>query len=988
MGIRSWLRTWNARQTRAGVPPARRRRRPAVEQLENRITPFGTLVNSALDVTALDGVVTLREAIEAVNNNTATELGHTDNLLVFDEALRGETITLTQGQLTITADMSINILGFEGDALTIDAGGQSRVFQVGIESRVQVAAPTVTLAYLTITGGETTGSGGGILNRGTLTVLRSKIEDNHADLAGGGIANSGSLTIDGSRVRNNGAEKVGGGVFNLGTLTVMASTINGNTAADHGGGVGNDSGGTATVVNSTLFANAANEDGGGIYNAHDATLAVTNSTIARNIADRNRFEGGDGGGIFNASEVFPFPRSGDVTLNNTIVAGNFVRRGAVGFVGPLSDLSAGVFGRFRGAHNLVGDPATAGGLSHGVAGNIVGLPNGLNPRLPLDERSILKIDLRQSGGPTPTIPLSEFGKFGRQAQDAGDNVLAVDQNGNPLLYDQRGEGFPRIGGRAVDIGAYEPSMGRFHFNIAYAGGSVLDGSLLPAFTALPEIVSADFVLDDPIQANGIIQLHSVVAARLTFGDATWTENELEEFSATVDPTTGAVSALTYRFGAIDTTTLLSGTLSNFPLTISGTDRATGEAFTYQYAESTPTLTVLDGPAGAPVIVTGATPQPQPVATGEGLAPFADVLIADADSLVLTVTVALGDPAGGTLTNLGGFTDEGNGVYRFTGDPTDATTALRGLTFVPAANQVAPGSTVLTTFTITADDGTNPPVTNDAVSVLATETNDPPQDVGLSGGTVAENSPAGTVVGTLSTLDPDAGDSHTYTLADDAGGRFVVAGDEVRVAAGAVLDFEADPSHTVRVRATDEAGESFEKDLVIALTNVSELTGFDVQHGQTQRSFVRHVDLTFAGAADVVAADRVRLIYRGLDGSGGEEIGLAGVVTAAGDQLRFDFGPQGIGGNRNGPSGDGFYEVGLDLDGDGTFETTRTFYRLFGDVTGDRSVDLRDLFAVVGGLGDTDPERDVNGSGRVDVLDVLFVLFAQRRSLDDGVAVDD
>src|SRR5205085_7197418 len=42
---------------------------------------------------------------------------------------------------------------------------------------------------------------------------------------------------------------------------------------------------------------------------------------------------------------------------------------------------------------------------------------------------------------------------GRPAIDAGDNTLAVDENGNPLTTDQRG--FVRVSGGTVDIGAYE-----------------------------------------------------------------------------------------------------------------------------------------------------------------------------------------------------------------------------------------------------------------------------------------------------------------------------------------------------------------------------------------------------------------------------------------------------------------------------------------------------------------------------------------------------
>ncbi len=50
----------------------------------------------------------------------------------------------------------------------------------------------------------------------------------------------------------------------------------------------------------------------------------------------------------------------------------------------------------------------------------------------------------------------------------------------------------------------------------------------------------------------------------------------------------------------------------------------------------------------------------------------------------------------------------------------------------------------------------------------------------------------------------------YQLIDDAGGRFTIVGNELRVANGAVLNFEASASHNVTVRATDNGGKSVDK----------------------------------------------------------------------------------------------------------------------------------------------------------------------------------
>ena len=65
----------------------------------------------------------------------------------------------------------------------------------------------------------------------------------------------------------------------------------------------------------------------------------------------------------------------------------------------------------------------------------------------------------------------------------------------------------------------------------------------------------------------------------------------------------------------------------------------------------------------------------------------------------------------------------------------------------------------------------------------------PTDITLSGGAVDENAPQGTVAAVLSTVDADAGDSHTYAITNDPSGFFEIVGNEVRVAAGADIDFE-------------------------------------------------------------------------------------------------------------------------------------------------------------------------------------------------------
>ena len=81
---------------------------------------------------------------------------------------------------------------------------------------------------------------------------------------------------------------------------------------------------------------------------------------------------------------------------------------------------------------------------------------------------------------------------------------------------------------------------------------------------------------------------------------------------------------------------------------------------------------------------------------------------------------------------------------------------------------------------------------------------PPTDIQLSNATIAENLPAGSVVGQFSSVDPNSHDSFTYTLVagtgDSDNASFSIVGNELRTAAS--FDFEAKSSYSIRVRTTD------------------------------------------------------------------------------------------------------------------------------------------------------------------------------------------
>jgi hypothetical protein len=109
------------------------------------------------------------------------------------------------------------------------------------------------------------------------------------------------------------------------------------------------------------------------------------------------------------------------------------------------------------------------------------------------------------------------------------------------------------------------------------------------------------------------------------------------------------------------------------------------------------------------------------------------------------------------------------------------------------------------------------------TITVTDLNDPPSDVTFSNLSVAENSASGTTVGTASTTDPDAGDTHTYTLVagdgDTDNGSFTIDGSTLKT--NAVFDYETKNSYSIRVQTDDGNGGTFQKSFTVTVTDVNE-----------------------------------------------------------------------------------------------------------------------------------------------------------------------
>lgn len=132
----------------------------------------------------------------------------------------------------------------------------------------------------------------------------------------------------------------------------------------------------------------------------------------------------------------------------------------------------------------------------------------------------------------------------------------------------------------------------------------------------------------------------------------------------------------------------------------------------------------------------------------------------------------------------------------------------------------------------------------------------PTNITLSASSVSESASVGTVVGLLGSNGYPAS---TYSKILDAGSKFSVVGNELRIAAA--LDYETATSHSVTIRATNASG-SYDKIFAASVTNTTELptntVAPSISGSPTQGGTLTGSDGTWTSAAGAISYVRAWL----------------------------------------------------------------------------------------------------------------------------------
>lgn len=220
--------------------------------------------------------------------------------------------------------------------------GRFRIIAIGKEG-------TLALNNATVSGGRadvrTTelleGRGGGVYNRGKLTLSECIISGNSARISGGGLLNSGSAQILNTTISDNTSSN-GGGVQNQqGTTRISHSMISQNRTDSDGGGIGVQEG-SLTIEDSAIHDNRAGFFGGGLF-VFNGMVSIQDSAISGNsgVSSSSSIRGG---GIHI--------RNGTLLVNNSTLSDNVSAQagGAIyNHIGKVSILNSTIFSNSSGS---------------------------------------------------------------------------------------------------------------------------------------------------------------------------------------------------------------------------------------------------------------------------------------------------------------------------------------------------------------------------------------------------------------------------------------------------------------------------------------------------------------------------------------------------------------------------------------------------------------------------------------------------------------
>ncbi|MFK7937003.1 MAG: choice-of-anchor Q domain-containing protein, partial [Saprospiraceae bacterium] len=228
-----------------------------------------TSLNDGQDGSFNFGENTLREAFALATDG---------DIITFDAALSGDTITLNGSSFGISKEVSI----VSTIPITISADSLNRIFSISGNGDLTIDGLTIRDG---VRGSNTVGGVIQVNSGGRLTVRNCTVSNSTAGFSAIGIWGGGTAIFENSLITENSGRQ-GGAFWVRGNLTMTNCTISNNTAS---GGAAIYAGIGTPVINLThcsLIGNFATGAGSGIRRG-SATITIGSSIIANDISRRS-----------------------------------------------------------------------------------------------------------------------------------------------------------------------------------------------------------------------------------------------------------------------------------------------------------------------------------------------------------------------------------------------------------------------------------------------------------------------------------------------------------------------------------------------------------------------------------------------------------------------------------------------------------------------------------------------------------------------------
>ena len=145
-----------------------------------------------------------------------------------------------------------------------------------------------------------------------------------------------------------------------------------------------------------------------------------------------------------------------------------------------------------------------------------------------------------------------------------------------------------------------------------------------------------------------------------------------------------------------------------------------------------------------------------------------------------------------------------------------------------------------------------------------EINYQPSDITIDAAGIVEGAEGGTLVAVITGIDPNPGETLTYSIDNDPSGIFELVGNQLFLKEGANIDYEESQTHSVALKVTDTAGNSFVKVFYIEVEDINETPTLEVVSSVTVEEDGSKV-ISF-NAVDVDAGDTVHTIASAANGT--------------------------------------------------------------------------------------------------------------------------